>query len=526
MAWKRPDGNMSQVTIASLGDGVDTLFLNFLNPPLVEAAEPCVGVCEGGLKAGHMDVDSDGDYAGKTDKHKHEYDIEHNRTYVDYFDMDPKNESKPRAVTHHITDVNQEFIVLIANADWSTGAELQIGNVTYNVAEYQSMLHQALAAWDPEDDDDELEDPAGNPLIHTLTSLTKDGGTLRNTFKATALIYGGLIPAKTNCVKDEVYKEKDGVLVNLVNDRWRNNALVMQLVDADYVRDVQDIDNDDGNQNGNYSDLLQTLNCPSDFGEYGEYYDEAFDDGYWGGGTWCGETAVGGYWVWDNPNWYVWENDNEYRNDGREQPLDRLRVQAPPDIFPKITLSDGTMIILTDDKDDDGLEGDSPEYEVYGGLTAKNEESFLYESTVFWHWNDGDQPDLCYADTEEYRNAYKEVTGQIPMRMFLDKLEAATTFTSIEDLTEYVESLQSCKDTANSAGGCSDEWEAIEALAVESEMVGQQSSGGGDENSELGGGGGLSGEPQIMEGGISEAGITSGPNFATGRRTWTDILPE
>ena len=36
----------------------------------------------------------------------------------------------------------------------------------------------------------------------------------------------------------------------------------------------------------------------------------------------------------------------------------------------------------------------------------------------------------------------------------------------------------------------------------------------------------LSGDPLAIVGGIDEGGITSGPNFDTGRRTWIDILPE
>jgi hypothetical protein len=308
------------------------------------------------------------------------------------------------------------------------------------------MLHQALAAWDPAVE--ELEDPADNPLIHTLTTLTANGGTLRNTFKSTTLLYNGLIPSKTGCVKGDIDKEVAGVKVHLINDRWRNNALVLQLVDADYVRNLED----------------------------------------------------------------------------DEQPLDRLRVQNPPDIFRKIILSDGTIIRLTDDKDDDGLEGDSPEYEVYGGLTARDEESFLYESTVFWHWNDGDQPDLCYADTEEYRTAFLEFTGRVPVKMFLEQLEDATGLSTFEELAERVEELETCVDTPAS---CEEQREAIQDWVERAETIGEiRVSDPGYENTPSDNGGSLSGEPQVMGGGISEGGKTSGPNFNAGRRTWTDIMPQ
>lgn len=54
--------------------------------------------------------------------------------------------------------------------------------------------------------------------------------------------------------------------------------------------------------NGTYSGLLQTLYCPSDSAQYGQFKDY----GYWGGGAWCGQNGSAGYWVWANPNWYVW----------------------------------------------------------------------------------------------------------------------------------------------------------------------------------------------------------------------------
>jgi hypothetical protein len=38
--------------------------------------------------------------------------------------------------------------------------------------------------------------------------------------------------------------------------------------------------------------------------------------------------------------------------------------------------------------------------------------------------------------------------------------------------------------------------------------------------------GDISGLPVIMDGGIVEGGVTSGPNFETGRRSWIDIMPQ
>ncbi len=56
--------------------------------------------------------------------------------------------------------------------------------------------------------------------------------------------------------------------------------------------------------NGKYSGLVQTLNCPEDSVRYGDFVDW----GHWSGGTWCGQSAKPGYWVWLAPNWYVWAN--------------------------------------------------------------------------------------------------------------------------------------------------------------------------------------------------------------------------
>lgn len=55
--------------------------------------------------------------------------------------------------------------------------------------------------------------------------------------------------------------------------------------------------------NGKYANLIQTLHCPKDQKTYGQYK----DFGKWGGGSWCGQTAKAGYWVWVNPNWYAWK---------------------------------------------------------------------------------------------------------------------------------------------------------------------------------------------------------------------------
>lgn len=57
---------------------------------------------------------------------------------------------------------------------------------------------------------------------------------------------------------------------------------------------------------GKYSDLTQVLTCAADVDAYGDYYDY----GYWGGGSWCGQSGAAGYWVYSYPSWYVWRTTN------------------------------------------------------------------------------------------------------------------------------------------------------------------------------------------------------------------------
>lgn len=73
---------------------------------------------------------------------------------------------------------------------------------------------------------------------------------------------------------------------------------------------------DANSANGKYRGLIQTLNCPQDKKQYGEFYDYH----YWEGGAWCGQTGKAGYWVWQNPNWYVWAEQAS----GPDQPASGL----------------------------------------------------------------------------------------------------------------------------------------------------------------------------------------------------------
>ena len=221
MGWQRKDGSISQVTIARIAQGIDTLFINFLNPPLVPPV--CSGNCTDGFVAGHIDVDTDsaalGDgLGGKTDGHVHEYDDKTNLTYVDYLDIDPLGGGKLNNVNEVGINPAEEFIVLVANADLSPGGEISINDKVYHVVKYQRMIHKKLAAWDGVGP---LVDDEGVSLIHNIATIQGGGVGLRSTFDSLAIINGGLHGTQTGCVN------KDS---SITNGRWRNGALIVHLI--------------------------------------------------------------------------------------------------------------------------------------------------------------------------------------------------------------------------------------------------------------------------------------------------------
>ena len=461
MSWKRPNGNMSQPTIASLSAGVDTMFLNFLNPPIIESAiasDGFTGDIAGGLEGGHIDLDYDKTLGGDTDDHTHEYDDDVSRTYIDYFDI------KMQVNVNSVVNTSVAFIPLIANADFSKGGTLIISrkgstanDIEYNVVEYQKMIHQALARWDGVSD---LKDPNGKSLIFKLDDLDN----FRMSFNSLALITGGLHPSTTGCVQGNDYP---------TSGRWRNGALTMHLVKASRFNNL-------------------------------------------------GAT---------------------------ESALDRLVVQTPIDFQEAVYLTNGTGIALTNPGADGIVDGTGPAYEIYGGLHAKAQADFLYESTMFWHF-DG----ACYGQPT-WATDYLAASQFTVFEILYEKMDRLGV-TSIEELEAKIAGLleTGCavegetvtsgdKDTkdpepviiVDTADSCQGEYnELAQTLALAQLLLDNGHTincsgtclGDGGSGGDEGSGTSVSGDPQAIIGGIDEGGITSGPNFTSGRRTWIDILPE
>jgi len=102
---------------------------------------------------------------------------------------------------------------------------------------------------------------------------------------------------------------KDGKqnAVDIIVGGMRGNASYdLTLTIKNEAEEIEETTDDNQSQansvNGKYQNLLQTMFCPQDKAQYGEFSDY----GYWAGGAWCGQMGQAGYWVWKYPNWYVW----------------------------------------------------------------------------------------------------------------------------------------------------------------------------------------------------------------------------
>jgi PilY1 beta-propeller domain len=253
MIWRQADGIMSQVTIGYIGPRVDTLFINYLQQPYHDS---CAGICSKGFQGGHIDVDTWLDsvaLGGKATQHDHEYDKKAGRVYIDMFDLNVdesvgENTDNRKSVTGQveidstgnpspsstIAD-NTEFIVLVANADFSPGSTLQIGTKKWNVFEYQRQIQDALRNWDPSVAGSVPTDADGASLVFTWGAIKAAGGTISHIFDDKAIVDGGLHPTQTGCVnKDATGDGRNTYDLITKEGRWRNGALTTQLVKKSY----------------------------------------------------------------------------------------------------------------------------------------------------------------------------------------------------------------------------------------------------------------------------------------------------
>jgi len=178
------------------------------------------GESPGGISSGHFDLDtatqtypfSD----GSRDKHTHEYDDKYDVLGADYFSLQDGHEN----IDTVIASGSQRFVLIIANAQLSAGAILEINGSAQMAVDYQSSLDysnlQTYVLGTPAARSDEIQ----------LTSL-------KIYFAPGILALNGLIGTQTSCVRDN----DAGAL-----GEYRNGALMIQALDIDNANFAIDVD--------------------------------------------------------------------------------------------------------------------------------------------------------------------------------------------------------------------------------------------------------------------------------------------
>lgn len=182
------------------------------------------------LAEGHFDVDTSSFISdiddGDTDGHVHEYDKKYDTSGIDAFDL---INNKLHNITEDISDGDQKFKLIVANADLSSGGRLSI-NQSYNnndsgtwtdVDVYDDTVLSSLPIYS-------LNGVAGSTQLSEF-SLFFDVNVVSNNE-----IHG----TETSCVRDNELGP---------NDEWRNGALTIQAVKVDAAG------NDDFSTNLSYS---------------------------------------------------------------------------------------------------------------------------------------------------------------------------------------------------------------------------------------------------------------------------------
>lgn len=478
MMWRQVDGIMSQVTIGFLDTGIDTLFINFLQPSIINST-PCTENCTDGFFNGHIDVEtylgSDGRNSQFTG-HTHIYDKKAQRVHVDYFDLnnpfdlddlegvneqlknhveiEPSGESFPDSGI----DDNEEFIVLMANADFSPGGTLQIGTKTWNVLDYQIQMHNALYNWDTSVSDGDPVDNDGDPLVFTWRAI-KDtvGGTMRVAFNDRAILDGGLHPTNSQCViLDGTGGRANTYDPTTKEGRWRNGALTLQLVKKSYF-------------------TSQPVN----------------------------------------------------------RALAMVDIQRPYDLTDSITTDSGDVLTTSIDYNNDNDTDD--EYEQIGGLLAQHDAEHLWESTLFWHF--GQLVQVTSDITAENVPCYGETdwAAAVALEQDNDAITEALARLGEDDLNaENLGAALDAFDEADKREDCDTvacaRYKTLKAIfdLVDEYLSNPEDNDGLIDDPDDGGQ-----TPVVIDGGSTGAGldgdggdgsITKGNSLQPGRMSWTDVV--
>ncbi len=194
-----------------------------------------------GIRFGQFDVDTAHlvyDFnGGETDAHTHEYDDKFDTNVIDYFNIETGDKTGSKAL-HNINDTdygvpndNEQFYLIVANADLSQDVQVNINGILISVMDYQANVDAYING-----DNNALEAYSlGNSQGATkLTSLEFVVGL------DAALSDNGLIPTETSTVRSNTPGP---------NGEYRDGALIIQAInvnDMSLNTDLRVADSDAG----------------------------------------------------------------------------------------------------------------------------------------------------------------------------------------------------------------------------------------------------------------------------------------
>ena len=158
--------------------------------------------------------------------------------------------------------------------------------------------------------------------------------------------------------------------------------------------------------------------------------------------------------------------------------------------------------------------------ETLGGLrrdtTGQGDDSALFESTLFWHYGGGS----CYGE-DSWEDDVDAIVGEHVFTQ--EDFDELLSDLGITDLDAELEANEECQFTKDKEGGCMEYYEILEELKEKEETIVDPDAPEDPDDTGLESDGET---PVIMEGAASDTGISAGPNFEVGRRTWTDVTDD
>jgi hypothetical protein len=168
------------------------------------------GGSDKGVLGGHFDLDTStqvyNDGQGTTTHHEHEYDDKHDTNVADFFALRDNGFDEIQSTAN----ANEEFYIIVANADLSPKVDLSINGVATPVVNFQNNLNRTKFS---------ISGVPGTTQLSALKAIVHTD----------AILNSGLVPTQTSCVRRNDFSA-DG--------RYRNGALVIQAIRASRIADI------------------------------------------------------------------------------------------------------------------------------------------------------------------------------------------------------------------------------------------------------------------------------------------------